>query len=316
MLPTLKFVQGAVAKKDYVPTLTHFNIGNGRVVGFNGAIAISCPIDIGLTCAPKARAFVKAIETCSDTIEMSMTSAGKLAIRSGPFNVFVECTEEPFPDVKPEGVTVKPTGNMLEALERLVSFVGEDASRPWARGILFRGASAFATNNIVAIEFWLGYTFPMELNIPEEVVKELLRIREEPILLQMNENSVTFHFEGDRWLRTQQLSTKWPEVDKILERESTQQPFPADFYPAMEKVLPFIDEHERLFFHTDRVSTSATDGVGASVVVPGIVEGPLFNVKQLQKLEGIIKSIDFSMYPNPCIFYGDRLRGAILGMRP
>jgi hypothetical protein len=32
MLDALKFVKGAVAKKDFVPELTHFRITGGRVV--------------------------------------------------------------------------------------------------------------------------------------------------------------------------------------------------------------------------------------------------------------------------------------------
>jgi hypothetical protein len=40
----------------------------------------------------------------------------------------------------------------------------------------------------------------------------------------------------------------------------------------------------------------------------------VFNLKQLQKLETVATTIDFSLYPRPCIFYGDLIRGAIMGM--
>jgi hypothetical protein len=245
-----------------------------------------------------------------------LASNGKLSIRSGDFSVYVDCTNEEFPLVQPQGAAIKPTGNILEALEKLAPYIGEDASRPWARGILFRGSSAFATNNIVATEYWLGYQFPVDLNIPETVVYELLRIGEEPTLLQMDENCVTFHFSNDRWLRTQLLATTWPDVSKLLDKESNQTPLPEQFYSGLTKILPFIDEHERVYFHKDKIATSVVESSGAAVEIPGMLEGPIFNVKQLQKLEGIVKTIDFSQYPDPCIFYGDYLRGAILGMRP
>ena len=67
MLEVLKFVKGAVGKKDYVPALTHFQIADGRITGFNGKISLSSPIALDLECCPKAIPFVKAIEACTDT---------------------------------------------------------------------------------------------------------------------------------------------------------------------------------------------------------------------------------------------------------
>ena len=43
MLNELKFVQGSVAKKELLPSLTHFKIEDGHIRGFNGTIAISAP---------------------------------------------------------------------------------------------------------------------------------------------------------------------------------------------------------------------------------------------------------------------------------
>ena len=54
MLAALKFVQGAVARRDFVPALTHFYIADGFVKGYNGRIAICAPIDVDLVATPKA----------------------------------------------------------------------------------------------------------------------------------------------------------------------------------------------------------------------------------------------------------------------
>jgi len=44
MLKELRFVQGAVAKKDFVPAMTHFRIEKGTVRSFNGNLAICSPL--------------------------------------------------------------------------------------------------------------------------------------------------------------------------------------------------------------------------------------------------------------------------------
>src|SRR5689334_19456978 len=93
MLKELKFVQGAVAAKDYVPELQHFKISGGRVEGFNGTIALSTPIDLAIEAMPKAVSFVKAIERIPDGTEvaLNLTQAGRLSVKAGAFRAFVEC---------------------------------------------------------------------------------------------------------------------------------------------------------------------------------------------------------------------------------
>lgn len=316
MLDALKFVQGAVAKKDFVPALTHFHIGGGRIKGFNGKVALSCPIDLNLDAAPKAVPFIKAVQTCKDTVQLNMTPTGRLSIKSGGFKAFIDCVDNAsYPDVQPEGEVVRLDGEFLKALKVLAPFIADDASRPWARGILFRGMSATATNNIVILEYWLGYPFPAEINVPKAAVQELLRIGEEPTHLQVSESNVTFHFEGDRWLRTQVYDLSWPDVGKVLNRDSEQAPVPEGFFPSLLDLTPFVDELGRIFLREGRMTTTPDEGIGATVELPGLPADGCFHHKQLSLLEGVADSIDFAQYPAPCMFYGDRVRGAIVGMR-
>ncbi len=315
MLNALRFVQGAVAKKDFVPTLQHFRIEGGTIRGYNGMMGLCCPIALDLDVCPKAIPFIKAIQTCKDTIAIHMTTGGRLGIKSGTFKAFVDCINEPFPEVVPEGQYIELKGELLGVLKLLSPFIAEDASRPWARGILLRGQSAFATNNVCLIEYWLGYDFPIELNIPKAAVSELLRINEEPISLQFTESSVTFHFPGQRWLRTQTYSTVWPDLGKIFDQPATLAPVPSGLWQAAEDLAPYTDDLERVFIRPNTLATSQIEGEGAAVEVSGLLEPACFNLKQLRLLEGVATLLDLSGYPAPCAFRGERVRGAIVGMR-
>lgn len=315
MLDSLRFVMGAVAKKDFVPSLVHFSIEGGRVRGFNGMLGLCCPIDMNLTVSPKATQFVKAIQTCKETIQLHVTPAGRLAVKSGTFRVFVDCTEETYPMVEPEGAEIVPQGPIMAVLKKLAPFIAEDASRPWARGILLRGNSAFATNNIVVIEHWMATPFPTEINIPKMAVTELLRIGEEPTSLQVSELNATFHFSGGRWLRTQTYSTKWPDLSRVLDVESVQLPVPEGLWQAVEDLAPFVDDLGRLHLAPGTISTGQTDGSGASVDLPALGVTGCFNAHQLSLLKGVVDTIALDGYPKPCLFYGDGVRGAIVGMR-
>lgn len=315
MLDAIRFVQGAVAKKDFVPTLTHFRIENGMIRGYNGMLGLCSPISIDLVASPRAIPFVKAIQTCQDTIQLHLTPTGRLAIHSGAFKANIECAQGDFPDMEPEGVEIPLTGGLLPTLKLLAPFIAEDASRPWARGILLRGQSAFATNNIVLVERWLGHSFPVEINIPRMAIVELLRIGEEPERLQMSENSVTFHYPQGRWLRTQTYTTEWPDVASILNRPNEPAPIPGSLWSAVTSLAPFTDEAGRIHFLEGKVSTGSAEDANASIEVSGLRSGGCFNFKQLLLLDGVADAVDFSLAPRPCIFTGSNLRGAIVGIR-
>lgn len=312
----LRFVQGAVARKNYDVALTHFRIENGSVQSYNGIISLSSPIDIDLRVYPKAAPFVKAIQSCEGAVALHTTPTGRLAVRSGKFRAFVECLEsDMFPDVQPEGAVIDLDGiEFLQALKTTSNFIGEDASRPWARGVLFRGQSLFATNNIILFEHWLPTVFPVEVNVPQEAISELLRIGVEPEKIQVSENTVTFFYSDGRWLRSRLYATSWPDLSRVLDNASQPQPFPEGFFGGLEKLKSFTDKLNAVYFRQGTASTSLSEEDGASVDVQLDVDCA-FNLDQLCLLEGIAESVDFTLYPAPCLFYGEGVRGAIAGLR-
>jgi hypothetical protein len=307
MLDALKFVRGAVAKKDFQPVLTHFRIARGRVLGYNGMIALSSPIDLDIDAVPRADQFVRAVERCEEgTTVVHMTESGRLALRSGKFRAYIDCHDEPglLDSVQPEGQSIVFPGSVLGAFKALYPFVSDDASRPVYNGVLLRDFSAFATNNIVLVQHWLGVDVP-EVNIPAMALKEIIRIGEEPVFAQIGANNITFYFEGDRWLRTQLLSTDWtPMIAKILDLPCNPKPFPAELFDAVETLTPFVEGDGRVYFRSDRVTTCAGGEGGASVELHGLPASGAFHYKHLLSLRGVAESIDFDPYPNPCGFRG------------
>lgn len=316
MLSCLKFVQGAVAKKDLLPALTHFRIENGTVRGYNGTLALCSPIPLDIECTPKAEPMVRAIGNCDDTVAMTLTPAGRLSIKSGAFKAFVDCVEGDTPHVDPEGEFFDMDGvALLTALKTVWPFVGDDASRPWTNGVLLRGQSAFATNNVTLVEYWIGSAFPHSVNIPRAAIKEMLRIDEAPIKAQMAENSITFHYLDGRWIRTQLYTTDWPDLAKVLDKPCTPVPMDERLFGALTKIKSFVDKNGRVLIGGGRVRTHDDDNIGATVEIPDLQWDGIFNIEMLKLLEGVVTTIDWSAYPAPCLFYGDRLRGAIVGMR-
>lgn len=325
MIKELKFVMGAVAKKEFLPAMSHFSIdvdkGGGFVCSYNGALALGSPIAFEIPCKPKAIDMVKAIGSCKETITMTMTPAGRLSIKSGKFKALVDCVQEETPHVQPEGHRVDFDGaEVLNALKVLEPFIGNDASRQWSNGVLLRGSSAFATNNVTLVEYWMGCTFPVVINLPRAAVTEMLRINEAPLYAQMNDNSISFHYNDRRWLRTQVLEVTWPDMSKIFDQNISENaiPIPEQLFEGLSTIKPFCDKMGRVYLRDGKISTVTKEAEGLKHGDYELDNFPFegcYQITMLELLEGVAQTVDFTTFPKPCIFYGERLRGAIIGMR-
>lgn len=318
MLTELKFVQGAVGKKDLVPALTHFRIEGGTIRSFNGSLALSSPIACDIECTPKAIPFVKAIQLCKETITLNLTKAGRLNVRSGSFSAFIDCVPENVetPHVMPEGEVYPIDGQaLINAFRIMQPIISEDASRPWSNGLLLRGQSAFATNNVIAVEYWVGSDFPKTCNIPRDCINEMLRLKEIPTSMQMADNCITFHYPENRWIRTSLLATDWPDIGKQFRDDVKATPIPGEFFEALANLEPFSDKLGRVYIFNNTLSTCMEEGEGSHYKIDGLGFEGVYQISMLQLLQNVVKTADMTCYPKACQFFGDRLRGVIIGLR-
>ena len=316
MLRELKFVQGAVAKKDFIPAITHFAIEDGTVRAYNGTIALCSPIQCDLNVKPKAIPMVQAIARCTDTVTLSMTPAGRLRISSGSFKAFIECVEESQSHVEPEGERFDFDGpGLLTAIKAVQPFIGNDASRSWANGVLLKGQSAFATNNVCLVEYWVGSDIPHVVNIPRSCVAEMVRLNEAPTHGQMTTTSITFHYADGRWIRSQLYATEWPDLGRVLNVHSEPLPIPPDLFKGLEIIKPFQNKMGQVWIGNGQLRTHEDPTEGAAYAINWPYKDCKFNIEMLSLLDEVAKTADFTRAPLPCMFFGDRLRGAITGMR-
>ncbi|QAY02049.1 putative replicative clamp [Vibrio phage VspDsh_1] len=318
MLKELKFVMGSVSKKDFLPALSHFKIENQRATGYNGRISLSAPIDFDVDCIPKATPLVKALQQCEDTVVLGMTPAGKLSVKSGKFRSYIQCVDIEPPHPQPSGAFVDINGDqLLQALKTLEPLIADDASRPWSNGVLFSGSSAFATNNVIAAEYWLGSPFPCSVVIPRDAVKEILRLKEAPERFQMDDQSLTLHYSGDRWLRTLLIDEKWPDMTKVLTAPMEGMVnIPQSFYDSLDHIAPFTDKIGRVLMEEGKMMTHLDgDEEGAIVDCEFITNRSTFVCNMLRKLDGVATKLDLTQYPKPCPWVGENIRGVIIGLR-
>lgn len=322
-LPDLKYVIGAVARKDLEESLCHLEIRNGRATAYGGRISMSTPISCKLDIRPHARSLVKAVQACeSDDIVLSMTPAHRLKIEAGKFKAFIPCmpSEKEMATLRPSGQYFDVSDELYDSIVALAPFMSIDASRPWAQGLKIGHHSTYATNNIILVQRHHGAGFPLEVIIPADAVSELMRIDQKPAGVQVSENSLTFFFSDKRWLCTHLIASDhgWDRADQIFEKNAAPeglQPVPQGLYEALDTLKPFLADNGYIYFCGDRIATNPVDDEGASVELPVARNGPIFHSIQLRALEKIATQINFDTWPKPVYFTGYKIRGIIVGVR-
>lgn len=322
MLEELKFVQGAVSKKDFVPAMSHFQIQNQYIKSFNGQVTISSPIECDLTCNPNAEQIVKAISKCGKHTTLTLTPTGRLSVKSEGFRAVVECFPETLATPSPAGVYYKVNGEQLYRLfNMLYPIVGEDATRSWANGILLTGNYAYATNNVILARAELeGKPFP-PVNIPKLAIREILRINKPCDYLQVDKTSITFHYGMNKWLRTTLLDLGWPDADNLIPKDFTNcTPIPETFFKQLEHLKDFTDEHGRVYLFEQTLSTrnlaqaDNNEVKGCDVHVPELLASGAYSYEMLTRLKGVVTNIYFND-GGKSPFYGEGVQGVIIGMR-
>lgn len=321
MLKQLKFVMGAVAKKGIVAGMEHFAIGGGQIRSYDGELALAAPLEIGVEAKPNAKQFIKAVKACSDNhpVVITMITPSKMFLKNGPFETHIDCLDEETPHVEPEGTDVSIDGEaFLKGFDTLRQFVGNDASREWTNGILLHAKSAFATNNVIIAQLWLGVDIPVSINVPCRAIDTVLGIGEPPTRMQIHERSLSVHFADGSWLRTKLYDIFQADLEAMLGAIPFEPaPVPAGFFDGLRAVEAGMDlkKSSAIYFQDGYIRSHLDADQGSRYKLENFPHSGAYNIKMLMLLEGNCDQIDFTNYPKPCMFTCGMLRGAVMPMR-
>lgn len=327
MLETLKLVQGAVSSVTLIPVLTHFAFHHGRVRAFSGRLSIDAPLPElkHLTGTVPAEPFVKAVEACGGEEFSVVQYPDGITLESEHLEVSMPCGPlESFPGLEEDAI-IKANlkcPEMLAALRALRPFIGTDASRPWAMGILFDGAELAATNNTTIAMVTLPRQMRRTFILPAPAVDELLRLNLPPRGFAVDSHRATFFLPGDVVLQTALVDGVWPKSPGLVVEEQTKgakfKKLPPRLHAAVQSLLPFCADPKApvVFFDGEQIKTA--DGP-----LQGHVEGfkglgaCKFRVEPLLGVLEAAQEADFGRFPRVPwrgVQEGIALRGIVLGM--
>ena len=317
MLNTLRFVRGAVSTKDLVPVLTSFHLYGDRMQGTNGRITVDAPCSTKITdFTVNANRFLSAVDACEGEPIISITKGDKLSVKKGSFKALIPLVDHSsFPKIGPDK-TVKLGTELLSTLRLLRSFIGEDASRPWACGVLIKSDFIYATNNIVLCRTPFSWKHK-EAVLPSFAIDELLRINQEPVGVGFSDNSITFKYEDGSWLKSTLFHNEWPDVESMLSKIKVTTKVPEDLESNIRKVIPFCPDPKYPVIKIKGNRISTLEGEMSAEVGkcgPDDLESN-FRAEPLLSVVAVATKWDLSVYPKPCPWKSDQIEGVLVGVQ-
>jgi DNA polymerase III sliding clamp (beta) subunit (PCNA family) len=317
LIDSLKFIKGSFNRNE----LSSFtNIRKGRVTAFDGSLMLSAPINLDIDVSPDSQAFYKAISSCSDALSITITNSGRMSIKSGKFKSFVKCIEPRDFNVTPSGEHIDLSKvEFLSGVKKLIPFVGTDENHKWATGILFKGSKLYATNNVIACSYQCNTdNFGSTVVIPSNCLKELLRIGENPTHCLISDNAITFYYSNDRFLYSNLIVNKWPDIDSLLVKSGLNIGYVSiskEVKEAIKHLGKFSARGMYLVFEGSAIKlTNLEESENSASFSIENYNFPFmcFNYEMFLKVVESSDSIDYTNYPT-VYFKSQELVGAIRG---
>jgi len=305
----LRFVKGTMDNAQFVPALTQFAIRGGQIQGTDGVVTLNASLALELPpLCVDAKRFSAAIGACQDEdISLTLTPAKQLRITTpSKLRAFVPTTAtvDAFPWSEPSGDVYDVPDNFLEGLALLAPFIGSDATRPWAQGVLVSKGRMYATNNVIILRWALDNAEfdNVDIVIPGKTVMELLRIAAPIKRIALDPaHSISFLYSKTWWVRSALLVNEWPKTVEDFFRQVAMRKLYAvqdDWRSRVARLAAFVGPIDPVYLRDNVISTTLMHKTEEGAQVPGL-EGirAAFTHSMLSKVLAVADKIDFSRYP-------------------
>lgn len=317
LLSALKFI-GLIAKDIGTPSKTHVRLQSNWATASNGILALGHPIQENLYCCPQTTLLTNALSKCGQDYELTQ-KLEQLTIKSGKLKAIIPCLAPELVSccIGPDNPVAIIDNRLKEGFEIVgMSSLESNGQQIYNASILLNGSSIVGSDSKVIIEYWHGIDLPKGLPIPKNLIGPLTKSNKTLAKFGFSASSVTFWFEDGSWIKSQLYVEEWPDIAAVLNRPSQQAPVPKSFFEGLEAIKGFTDS--AVYFGAGQVRSHQDSLTGASYEVPGLLEGPIFNLKQLLMIKPYVETIDFQVAGpftgNMLLWYGKNCRGAISGI--
>lgn len=303
-----------------ISKLRQVGFRDSRLHAFNGIYQYQAPSGLPPEeeFAVSEERLVSALRSCAEGTIASVTK-DFLRLKNGPLTVRVRKVQTP---VDYDRITMpKSAANqrcvdfgLLAALQAVRPFISDDASRPWGMSVLLKNGYAWATNNLALVRSPLKIPALLEgVKLPAPAVHFLCDFPELGHY-HIDEQARIVITLDKALVRFPQSRPEWPDVDRFFAKMAKNlAEVPEELRTATEVVRKFTDHFVSLSAEKVESKNEALESEYEIEFKKGIGR---FNAKLLSLILSVTTHADFSFYPEPIFFRGERIEGTAAGIVP
>lgn len=317
LIEALKFV--ALAQhKDGTPQQTHCSIRNGRIVAFDGVIAAGHLIEDDLDASPHTLRLLDALSKCGENLSIAQLDSARLSIKSDRFKALVPCMDSQHlaaTTLEPDAPCAVIDDRLKLAFAAVAPILSETAQRAMMAGALLQAGSVVGTNGALLVEYWHGIDLPPGLLVPKAALEAICKTPKKLTQFGFSQNSATFFFHDNSFIKSQLYSEAYPDYARIFPANVNPWPLPEGFFDGIGKIRSLSDDNIVYFDSASMFVKDAQKNQSGSFDVEGLKSGLAFNMDYLAIVKEFFKQVDFETEHGKAVFFGDDVRGALMGVR-
>jgi len=302
-----------------------------EAITFNGQVSAGHPIAEELTLAPRLDKLEAALKRCGKSLVISETPNGQLSVKGDKLRALVPCLHpEELHMPKPDLNIAPVTEQIKEAFKVCGVLASEAADKAHYASLLLEAYVCTGTNGAAVLQYFHGVDLPPAMVLPKTFTAAVAKVTKPFVGFGFSWGgdgtvaSVTFHFEGGAWIKTQCYQDRWPDVGAVLNVNSHPAETLTGLFDAVEAVSKFTDD-DWITFGDNMVMSHTDQGAGAIYEVQGLQGGKRFKGKLIKDVSPYAKTIDLTTYGDRAYFFGGEaigpngpvpgtVRGAIVGL--
>lgn len=313
----LKFVSMASKDTKQGAYQTHVHIAGQQVVAFDGVLAAGHPIDEDFVAFPHLEQLMAAIETAGKKLSLTIED-NTLSVTGENIKATVQCLPaEDMHIVSPDENKYPMTDAIKAALEVCMRYTREGAQKIHETAVLLEANSCYGTNSAALVEYWHGVNLPSVI-LPRSFCAAVVKVKSPLVGFGWNDGrSVTFHFEDNSWIKTQLYTEGYPEGARTIMNIASQPvAVPETFFNAVSAVANFSEDGSVIIENGQVLGLHEHSAVSALYEVKDLLAPTRckFNADYIMQVSDLIKSYDLTTDPKRLIWFGDNVRGMIMGI--
>ena len=314
LLAALKFV--AIAQKKAGPTNVQFgHIAHNWAAASDGVLTVAHPIEEDLAACPNTLQFIDALSKVGEELSITQLTANALAVSSGAFRALVPCVgfdDVPISAPDPQCATIDY--RIKTAFAAVAGLATDSAPNATYAAVLLQAGSAVATNGAALLEAWHGIDLPPGMMLPKCAAVAVAKAGPALTGFGFSASSATFYFENGAFIKTQLYGERYPNYQVVFEVEGLNPwPVPDDFYNGVRAIQSF-SPNGNVFFDDGAVLSKMHKEEASTYKIEGLPERMGFSAKLLLSVEHAFKKAHFAPEANKVVFFGDNLRGVLMGL--